>query len=186
MSLSYFGRAVSALCSLRNTTASAIAAQAGLSHVNLSRACNGTRMEAKTLRAIVTGQPDRRDGLDLLIGHLRDEIDRAGVTEHEVTISADGRLVEADFRLLAEEAARDPQLAALLRDMAALVRARPLQAQETQPLAADDPATYGGAAAAEARATIEALTRTPGKTASAKGPQPAAPEYPAGKKAPRK
>lgn len=124
--LTYLGRAVVALCEARHTTAQAIARYAGMSHATLGRACQGRRLEERTLRALCTQQPDTRDGLDLLLAHLRDEIDRAGRRSSEIQIEIDGRIQEPDIRLLEQEAARDPQLAALLVRIAALCRARPI------------------------------------------------------------
>lgn len=143
MSITHIGRSVAAICSAKNTTAQEIAARAGLSHVVLSRAANGTRMESKTLRALVSSQPDRRDGLDLLVGHLRDEVERAGATGFDVIIQRDGREVSAELRLLAEECEVDHHLRELLHEMAAIVKSRPLvtyqQPEEDSRLVAEDP-----------------------------------------------
>jgi len=126
MSLSHLGRAVLHICEIRQTTAQKIARHAGLHHTMLSRAGNGGRLEAKSLRALCTSQPDARDGVELLLGHLRDEIERSGVGLSEIKISADDRVLEGDIRQLAEEAKVDAQLREVLRQLAVLVRMRPL------------------------------------------------------------
>jgi hypothetical protein len=126
MSSSNLARSVDALCIAKNTTAFAIAAAAGMSHATLSRACAGRRLEERTLRALCTSQPDPRDGLDLLVAHLRDEVVRAGRLDHEVSVRADSRTLEPDLRLLASEAEHDDTLRGLLADLAALCRARPI------------------------------------------------------------
>ena len=127
MGLSHLGRAVHHICEIRQTTAQKIARHARLHHTMLSRAGNGARLEAKSLRALCTSQPDPRDGVELLLGHLRDEIERSGVGFSEIKISADGRVLEGDIRQLAEEAKIDSQLREVLRQLAILVRMRPLR-----------------------------------------------------------
>lgn len=122
---SNLARSIDALCVTKTTTISAIAAAAGMSQATLSRACAGRRLEERTLRALCTSQPDPRDGLDLLVAHLRDEVVRAGRLDHEVTVRADSRTLEPDLRLLAAEAEQDESLRGLIADLAALCRSRP-------------------------------------------------------------
>lgn len=141
MSTTNLGRAVAYICSVKGTTQTQIAHNAGLSQVILSRACSGTRPEVKTLRALCTCQPDPRDNLELLVAHLRDEIERAGHGTHEIEISADVAQLDDDLRVLLEEARTDEQLAAMLRQLAAFIRTHPVRSENevsyTQP--ADEP-----------------------------------------------
>jgi transcriptional regulator with XRE-family HTH domain len=144
MSTSHLGRAVQFICAQRGTTQTQIAANAGLSQVILSRACNGTRPEQKTLHALCNSQPAPRDNLDLLVGHLRDEIERAGHSTHEIEIKADITPLDDDLRVLLDEARHDEQLAGMLRQLASFVRTHPLQT-ESLSLAAEDQAPYDAA-----------------------------------------
>jgi len=143
---SHLARTVDALCIAKKTTAFAIAATAGMSHATLSRACAGRRLEERTLRALCTTQADPRDGLDLLVAHLRDEVVRAGRSDHEVAVRADNRPFDPDLRVLADEAMRDESIRGLLADLAALCRARPLGPRSSvsspQFLAADETGPY--------------------------------------------
>jgi transcriptional regulator with XRE-family HTH domain len=155
MSTSHLGRAVAFISTQRGTTQSQIAANAGLSQVLLSRACSGTRPEAKTLRALCTCQPDPRDNVDLLVAHLLDEVERAGHSTHEVHITAAQARLDDDLRLLLEEATHDEQLATLLRKLASFARTHPLRAEpataqglyttpeEPMLMVAEEQATYG-------------------------------------------
>jgi hypothetical protein len=127
MSTSHLGRAVAFICGKNKCTARFIAECAGLHHTMLSRASHGGRLEAKSLRALCTSQPDPRDNLDLLVAHLRDEIERAGHSTHEIEINADTARIDDDLRCLLEEAKSDDQLAGMLRQLAAFVRTHPLQ-----------------------------------------------------------
>lgn len=145
MSTTHLGRAVNFICSHRGTTQTQIATNAGLSQVILSRACAGTRPEAKTLRALCTSQPEPRDNLDLLVGYLRDEIERAGHSTHEIDIRADSSRLDDDLRVLLDEARTDEQLAGMLRQLASFVRTHPLATEEERPtlMVAEDQAPYG-------------------------------------------
>jgi hypothetical protein len=118
-------RAIDALCAGKKTNLSALAAGAKMNQSTLSRACAGRRLEERTLRALCTSQPDPRDGRDLLVAHLRDEVVRAGRLDHELTVRADSRTLEPDLRLLAAEAEQDESLRGLIADLAALCRSRP-------------------------------------------------------------
>jgi transcriptional regulator with XRE-family HTH domain len=127
LSQTHLGQAIHSLCDTRGTTAKEIAGHAGIHHSMLSRAANGVRLETKSLRALCTRQPDSRDGLALLAGHLMDEIERAGRSASEVRISADDREMDDDIRKLAEESKIDPQLREVLHEFAVLIRTHPLQ-----------------------------------------------------------
>ncbi len=130
-------RAIDAICIAKKTTANAIAKAANIAQPTLSRACSGRRLEERTLRALCTSQVDTRDGVDILVAHLRDEVVRAGRRDYEVQIRADHRELEPTLRLLAEEATKDAALHGLLTDLAALVIARPLDLTRYPERAAD-------------------------------------------------
>lgn len=143
MSLTHLGRAVQFIAGIRGTTATEIAAHASLSHVILSRASNGTRLEARSLRALCTCQPDPRDNLDLLIAHLRDEIERAGHSTSEIEMTADTSRIDDDLRLLLQEAKADDQLRGMLCQLASFVRTHPMRSEEPPALMlAEEPAVY--------------------------------------------
>jgi transcriptional regulator with XRE-family HTH domain len=120
MSLSHLGKAIHVLCKTRRKTAREIAQSAGLHHTMLSRSANGSRLEAKSLRALCTSQPPP-DGLTLLLGHLRDEIERAGGNAFNIQISVDGRELEDEIRQLAEIAKNNAQLRDVLHHLSLLV-----------------------------------------------------------------
>jgi transcriptional regulator with XRE-family HTH domain len=148
MSTSHLGRAVAFICTTKGTTQTQIAAHAGLSQVILSRACSGTRPEVRSLRALCTCQPDPRDNLDLLVAHLRDEIERAGHSTADIEIAADCTQIDDDLRLLLEEAKNDQQLSGMLHQLAAFVRTHPLRPENEvrYPRADDEPDTTQAAA----------------------------------------
>lgn len=175
MSTSHLGRAVGFICSQRGTTQTQIASNAGLSQVVLSRACSGTRPETKTLRALCTSQPDARDNVDLLIAHLRDEIERAGHSTHEIEISADHSRIDDDLRTLMEAAVEDEQLRGMLRQLASFVRSHPLQPEGALDLAAEEPAPYGQAmsnTASGAAKVLRARAEMPARPPTAPEPPP--------------
>jgi len=126
MKASHLGRAVAFLCSQLHLTQTELAHRSKISQAALSRACSGTRLENNNLRALCTGQPDSRDGLELLLGHLRDEIERAGHSTAEVQISAAALDLDDDLRALLEATRTDPQLDTLLRQIAGYVRTHPI------------------------------------------------------------
>lgn len=65
--------------------------------------------------------------MDLLIAHLRDEIERAGHSTHELEITADASRIDDDLRTLMEAAREDDQLRGMLRQLASFVRTHPIQ-----------------------------------------------------------
>jgi hypothetical protein len=143
MALTHLSHALLALIDRRNTTATALGSEVGLHQVTVSRACAGERLSVDSLRALCTHQPDSRDGLELLLAHLRDEVERAGRLQTEVSITAEGKDATSDIRLLEEQARTDPELNAILHDLAQLVRnirrKYPVQLADA-PLAAEDQA----------------------------------------------
>ncbi len=145
MSLSHVGRAIQFIAGARKTTATQIGANGGVSQVVISRASNGSRLETRTLKALCNSQPDGRDNLEILIGHLRDEIERAGHSTSEIEITADTSRIADDLRVLLDEAKHDEQLRGMLRQLAAFVRTHPLQ--QSIAMAAEDPAPYGQSSA---------------------------------------
>lgn len=130
MSNTHLGRAVAFISGTKHRTAREIAECAGLHHTLLSRACNGSRLETRSLHALCTSQPHPRDNLDLLIAHLRDEIERAGHSTSEIEIVADEARVDDDLRILLEEARNDEQLRGMLRQLAGFVRSHPVKGDE--------------------------------------------------------
>lgn len=187
MSLSHLGRAVQFICSAKKTTAMEIANNAGLHSTLLSRTCNGSRLEARSLRALCTSQPDPRDNTDLLIAHLRDEIERAGHSTHEIDIRADTSRLDDELQLLLEEAKHDAQLAGILRQLAAFVRTHPMSADNVAhyPVAdealavAEEQAPYA-ATPSEAENILQA--RAAGKATPAIAPTPPPPASAKGKR----
>jgi len=134
-----------ALRDRHSTTLSAIAASSGLDQGALSKLIgHGRRPDVATLRALCAAQPDARDGLALLLAHLRDEVDRAGRSQTEVRISGETTEPASDIRLLEEQARHDEELRAILHDLAQLVRAvrRKLSAIPPQFLGADEAGPY--------------------------------------------
>jgi transcriptional regulator with XRE-family HTH domain len=123
MTPSHLAHALTALASRRGLTLTELADQAKLSQGTLSRlASRDQRPDVQSLQALCMKQPDPRDGLELLLAHLRDEVDRAGRLQTEVTITADGQDTPDDIRLLAAQAQSDPEMRAILHDLAQLVR----------------------------------------------------------------
>jgi len=113
------------LIARRKITATQLAAEVGLNQSTVSRACSSEprRIDIPTLRALCSGQLNQRDGLELLLAHLRDEVERAGRTQTEVSIVAAAVSPDDDIAVLAAEM-RDgnAELIALIRDMAQLAR----------------------------------------------------------------
>lgn len=143
---SHLSHALLALIDRRGSSATALAAIAGIHQVTVSRACAGERLSVDSLRALCTKQLNPRDGLDLLLAHLRDEVERAGRHQTEVNISADTTTHEDDIRLLETQARDDSELRAILHDLAELVRsmqrklaARPYPTDHGQELMVAEP-----------------------------------------------
>lgn len=122
--MTHLSHALLALRDRRETTISALAARAQVAQGSLSRLMSeGRRPDVETLRALCTLQADPRDGLELLLAHLRDEVDRSGRHQTEVRIEADNHVPSDDIRLLEEQSRTDKELRAILHDFAELVRA---------------------------------------------------------------
>lgn len=120
--MNHLGSALQYIATARNQAMRAISDATGVAPSTLSRVIQGVRLEPQNLRALCTRLPVPADGLDILIAHLRDEIDRAGRLQTEIRIDADTHDHEEDIRLLARECQRDRELAAILHDLATLVR----------------------------------------------------------------
>lgn len=136
--MTHIQTALNYVCTRRGTTVTALAAAAGLYQSTLSRAMSGTRLDPDSLRKLCTrSQP--ADGLEILMGHLRDEIDRAGRLQTEIRIQADTADTPDDLRLLASECKHDETLRHLLHDIADLIRRRPISTLA----AAETPPDYG-------------------------------------------
>lgn len=108
------------------------------------------RVSPESLRALCTRTPSYY-GLEILIAHLRDEIDRSGRLQTEIKIDAAASMAD-DFTLLQIEAQTNSDLADVLHSMACMIRTTkakltlaqkyPLP-QPSDAIAAEDPATYG-------------------------------------------
>jgi len=114
------------------------------------------RVSPETLQALCTKIPNPAEGLELLIAHLRDEIDRAGRLQSEVTIEAVGEASSDDVALFLHEAQTNEHLRGIITDFAAAIRRKHAweQAQRTEALSyvVEDQAPYGVKAVAEAKA----------------------------------
>ena len=120
---SHLSHSLSALLERKKLTATALAAIAGIHQTTVSRACSGERLSVESLRALCTKQNDLKDGVQLLIAHLRDEVDRSGRLQSEIVIKADGISQEHDdIRILEEHSKKDENLAAIIHDLAQLTR----------------------------------------------------------------
>lgn len=164
---SHLSHALLALLDRRKATATSLAIEIGVHQTTVSRACSGERVAAESLRSLCTRQHDPRDGLDLLLAHLRDEVERAGRHQGEISIAADDREPDSDIRLLEEQAREDDELRAILHDLAQLVRSmrRKLTYQQTSGLLAvaeDDVQTLAAAAGAAATRQGKAAALSPG------------------------
>jgi hypothetical protein len=152
---SHLSHALLALIDRRKTSASRLGQACGIHQTTVSRACAGERLSVESLRALCTRQQHPRDGLALLLAHLRDEVERAGRSQTEVAITADTHDVADDILTLEEQARTDSHLAAILHDLAKMViairdkeRAQRITYPTTNPdeshlAAAEDQAPYG-------------------------------------------
>lgn len=140
--MNHVGSALQYLATARKTTYARLAENTGVSPSTLSGTLRGSRLEPQNLRALCTRLPVPADGLDILIAHLRDEIDRAGRLQTEIRIDADTHDHEEDIRLLARECQRDRELAAILHDLATLVRRHRRDDARQHSHAAEDSTPY--------------------------------------------
>ena len=107
----------------------------------------GTRPEPASLRALCNCWPDGASNLRVLIEHLRDEMNRAGhadAVELRPAVST-RKDVDRDIDMLARHAMLDADIAAIVRDLATLVRRAMEQPEEIiteAARAADPPALY--------------------------------------------
>lgn len=139
MSASHLSHALLALFDRRGYTATSVGKDCGIHQVTVSRACAGERLSVDSLRALCTRQVHPRDGLDLLLAHLRDEVERGGRSQTEVAITASDHDTADDILLLEEQARDDAELSAIIHDLAEMVRAvrRKLARAAAYPQAAD-------------------------------------------------
>ena len=140
----HLANALLALLDRRDLSLSDVAQLAALSQPSLSKLIgHGRRPDIDTLRALanLAIPAHEHEGLQLLIAHLRDEVDRAGRPQKDLEIAPRQPIDPADdFALLQQQAIDDRELAAILHDLAELVRAirRKYPAhQADEPLAAD-------------------------------------------------
>lgn len=129
----HMGAALSNLISIKETNQSALALKAKISQPAINRLIQGTRPEVDTLAAIchVWDDENPADGITLLIEHLRDEIERANYNHETINIAPrDGsdkydKLVDT----LITAARIDPDIRALLQDLATLITRSKLDRQ---------------------------------------------------------
>lgn len=148
----WLGRAI--LLAIEHAGITQLQAARGASMTNgaLSHTISGARRASpETMRALTVSPAWIRtgDGVRVMIGHLRDEMQRAGMATDAITLyprpstHTDGS-VRAALRMLADHA-DDPDLAALLIDLAGIVsRAVQASALEADPQAAEEHAEYSG------------------------------------------
>jgi len=123
MATTHLSQALLALIDRRAHTATSLAKACGVHQVTVSRACAGERLSVESLKARCTRQTVASDGLELLLAHLRDEVERAGRSQTELDIAANGHAATDDILLLEEQARDDKELSAILHDLADMVRA---------------------------------------------------------------
>lgn len=118
--------ALRSLISRRGITASQLAAETQLNQSTISRLLSDPdkRLDVPTLRALCQGQADPEDGLEILFAHLRDESERAGFTQGDVSFSSQlGRGMHDDIATLAAEMRNgNSELIRLIHEMAELAR----------------------------------------------------------------
>ena len=148
----WLGRAI--LLAIEHAGITQLQAARGASMTNgaLSHTISGARRASpETMRALTVSPAWIRtgDGVRVMIGHLRDEMQRAGMATDAIALyprpstHTDGS-VRAALRMLADHA-DDPDLAALLLDLAGIVsRAVQASAMDVDPHAAEDHAEYSG------------------------------------------
>jgi hypothetical protein len=180
---------IRAILERENKPESWLATLVGISAPTINRLTQH-RVSPESLKALCTKTPSAY-GLEILIAHLRDEIDRSGRLQTEIKIDAAATSAD-DFTLLAIEAQTNPDLADVLHSMASMIRtaqaklratrAYPEHPEERFQAAAEDPtAAQPPSTASEVKsladAAREALTPAPPpKPPAAPAPKPAAPE----------
>ncbi len=185
---SHLSHALVALLDRRGTTATALAAEIGVHQTTVSRACTGERLSVDSLRALCHGQRNAQDGLDLLLAHLRDEVERAGRLQTEITIEVDHHQVDSDVRLLEEQSRHDEDLKAILSDLARMVRSirrkYPSEQYTELSLVAEDESKDSPESAAAA-ASLAAGKRAVRSVAKLKSPHQSKPTAPRRDDAPK-
>jgi transcriptional regulator with XRE-family HTH domain len=121
MKTRHLGAALSNLISIKKTNQIKVAEKSGVSQPAINRIIQGARPTPETLK-LITNAWEKKDGIALLIEHLRDEIERSGQLNDEINITPrDGD----DYNTLADtliSAARiDHDVRALLIDLANLI-----------------------------------------------------------------
>ncbi len=136
---SHLGNAIVELSRKKETTLTHIAEISGIKQNTLSRTVNGIRPEAKTLNALCSPNAHGDDGKDLLIAHLRDEVEIAGRHSAEFIIKRQDKPVSETVRILSAEATADNHLRSLLNDLAAMCLRHP----KSELIMAETQAEYG-------------------------------------------
>ena len=125
MRRTHLSQALLALLNARGITITQLAGEVGIHQTTLSRLCAGTadRPKIPSLRALCTQQQASTQGLQLLLAHLRDEVDRSGRLPTDVQISAQGEPPDDWLHLLVDQSRTDNELREILQALAELVRA---------------------------------------------------------------
>ena len=141
MELTHITTTIRAILAREDESESWLAGLTGVSPPTINRLTQH-RVSPETLRALCTRAP-KNYGVEILISHLRDEIDRSGRLQSEVQIESVLASPD-DLSLLASEAQTNPDLQAMIHDMANLIRRHHAALATPQMLmAAEDQARYG-------------------------------------------
>ena len=148
-----------------------LATLTGVSAPTINR-LNQHRISPESLRALCTRTPAPY-ALEILIAHLRDEIERAGRLQSEGQIEA-ANVRADDLTLLAIEAQSNPDLRDMLHDLANLVRRYQRHQTETELMVAEPQAPYGK----KTTSALGDLARAKAAKGSAPAPAPTPPAAP--------
>lgn len=120
-----------------------IALARGITPSTISRLRGGLRPSEDVLEKLCNGWPQAATGMNLLVAHLRDEIDRAGHETHNFTLKHTGQKRAAETERILETLRvgmeHDAELYTLLADLRRLI-----ESKHNRDLlrAAEDPETY--------------------------------------------
>ena len=127
MKRTYLGGAILYHIGKHQLSQAVVAQRSGITQPSLSRLISkGQRPEPDSLKGLCCCWPDEKTNLRVLIEHLRDEMVRAGHKgEGELQFRPLGPTkigAEEDVALISQEVLLDSDLAALIHDLATLVR----------------------------------------------------------------
>ena len=120
---------IRAILARENKPESWLAAETGVPQPTLNRLTQH-RISPDTLRALCTRAPGNY-GLEILLAHLRDEIDRSGRLQSEVKTEANDDVAD-DYTLILKESQHNGYLHAMLHDMAELIRRHQRELKKNQ------------------------------------------------------